>query len=117
MIRRRGRALSKEMVLNLEEVMRKILPIAVLAGMVLGTVGGVVTVLAQDSGQSPPQGAPEYTLRVTGAEAQVIFEAIQERSFRSVAPLVGKIQSQVSEQIKAQANGQGPTPARAPEGK
>ncbi len=86
---------------------------------VVGTTGLLLTglAIAQDNvtgtGQSP---GPEYTLRVTGAEAQVIFEAIQERPFKSVAGLVGKIQTQIGEQVKAsQAQGQAQAPVPAPE--
>ena len=79
--------------------MQKVLTI----GFVLGLLGVGLAVHAQDGGNVQPNtpAPPEYNLRLTGPELQLLFEAIQERPFKVAAPIVQKIQKQVMEQTQS----------------
>lgn len=46
---------------------------------------------------------PEYTLRLSQHELQILVNVMQEGPYRLVASLLGKIQLQVNEQEQAKA--------------
>ncbi len=54
--------------------------------------------------------ARDFTVHVSEQEMQVIANALQERPFREVVALLGKLNQQITEQVR-------PAPPAAPEGK
>ena len=58
--------------------------------------------------------APSYTLTVTAAEAGLLGEALADRPFRQVAPLIRKLNAQVQAQDRALAERAQPAAPAAP---